>query len=71
VLFSGHYGTYEMIIFLTKQSKILLCRLSTGHTLDPYVVLPTSNGQATVNEFWVQPAGVGCTGFIQQVQLAF
>jgi hypothetical protein len=42
-----------------------------GHTLAPYVVLPTTNGQATGSEFWVQPAGIGGMKFIQPVQLAF
>jgi hypothetical protein len=60
-----------MIIFLTEQNKKKLCRLSHRPRLDPYVVLPTTNEQATGNGFWVQPAEVGRTRFIQPVQLAF
>jgi hypothetical protein len=44
---------------------------SVFYTLDPYVVLPITNGETRGFDYWVQPAREGCTGFIQPVQLAF
>jgi hypothetical protein len=33
-------------------------------SLDPYVVLPTTNEETRGFGFWVQPPKEGCTGFI-------
>jgi hypothetical protein len=71
VLFLRRYGIYAMIIFLIERNKKIYAGYPSSHILDPYVVLPTTNEQAAGNGFWMQPAGIGRTGFIQSVRLVF
>jgi hypothetical protein len=67
VLFFGHYGMCEMIIFLIEPKKIFYAGYPFGHILASYVVLPTVNGQASGSGIWVQPVGIGGTGYIKPV----
>jgi hypothetical protein len=49
---------------MIRAKKNLYASYSAGHSLDPYVVLTTANGQAQGNGYWVQPAGVDRAGDI-------
>jgi hypothetical protein len=44
---------------------------TNGYSLDPDVVLPTTNGEASGFGYCMQPAKKGCIGFIEPVQLVF
>ena len=70
-LYYGPYGMCVIIIFLTEHNLTLFARYTTSHTLDPYVVLPTTNGEAKGFGYWVKPAGIGCAGFMPSMQLPF
>ena len=70
-LYYGPSGTRAMILSLAIKIIFLYAGATNGYSLDPYVVLPTTNGQARYFGYWVEPARAGGTGFIQPVQLAF
>ena len=65
----GHLNAHDYIFNNAKSS--FLCGVTDGNSLNPYVVLPTTNGEARRFGYWVQPARACGTGFIQPVQLAF
>ena len=57
--------------FLQSKENFIYAGYPDGYSLDPYVVLPTINGEARCNGFWVQPPGIGRVGSIFTVQPAF
>jgi hypothetical protein len=57
--------------YIFNKANFFYAGCSNGYSLDPYVVLPTTNGETQGYGYWVQPPREGCTGFIQPVQLAF
>jgi hypothetical protein len=63
------WNTRNDFIFNKPKTSLFLQVILYGHPLDPYMVLSPTRGGGDGDDFWVQPFGNGCSGFIQPMRL--